>query len=82
MVCPGPAGKSRKGQDLICLWKIGKCPHDNVNELRTGEINAAPKGRSLPRPDWDQSPQGDGETPNQSRHKRAEDSILTTCIQL
>lgn len=57
-----------------------ECPHDKVNELRTGKGNVAPKGRSLPSTDWDQSPQGDGETPKQFRHRGARDSILTTCI--
>lgn len=56
-----------------------------VNELRTGKIKVAPKGRSVPSTDWDQSPQGDGENTKPVQAERSKRfhfnnlySIMTT----
>lgn len=53
--------EEQEGSGFNLFMENRECPLDNVNELRTGEIKAAPKGRSLPSTDWDQSAQDDGE---------------------
>lgn len=77
-----PGWKEQEGSGFNLFMENRKRPHDKINELRTGKINAPQRGGHCPELTGTSHSRVMGKTPNQFRHRGAKGPILTTCIQL